>query len=882
MMCLLALLALQAGQAAASQKYAVFDLGEIEPEVVTGMGGASGINNAGYVALTVATSSSAWAGYSWFDATGAAGVGSIGSASTQVNAISNKNWLVGVSGGQAFVSDPVFGLRRIAPLPGGSTCSAAAVNDAGQVVGSSAWRGSGTHAVLWDGARGVIDLHIAGTATGINFTGLVCGNNSATGHAFLWTPYTPNGTTGSLTDLGTLPGASGSVAVAINSSGAIVGTSGGQAFIWTPAAGMTALAPLAGDTACAAYAMNDSGVVVGQSGQRPVEWSKTGVATDLNTVMTSSGTGWQLIKAAGINAQGWIVGCGMYNRVMHGFLLEPSGVTQVQAMRTPFQTSGQSIWESGFQGLKDLNYTLLSVGPWSWGPNTYGGNIDLFGVSGSYGLTVGTQGSASVIIHTGGTLGSLAVRYPVTVKLQFPDMQDIAPGQSFLVSSSYYRDPSCGFTTAPFNPRAWVEAKLKATNTLSLAASASTSGPPSETLFNFNQSLLPDDLQNINEDDIIFDTADYLSSSAPYKFDIDDYVVYGELKLPQLTAHGSLNDPYANPYGQMNGSAIDWFLQFQASITNAIAEIWGVSLTFDEQESVGGFDAEVSGSLIQLLLGLQFDIEQNFTFVPQPQITLNFQSATTWTDPQGVSHTGTQAVFNAGDSIRITMPTGSDPSVVVTPVYSLANQFTNQTNLETQFGAAFNLVTGQFDASYDGFDLIDVPFVVGAQGWTPPLLPLQLYSNTFTVEGFQSPSGHTVSLYSNKHVAPQIDALYPDTVSMYLVTSATTLSSFKSFAGGSTAVVVSGNGMTKSTTAQIDFYGASLPLPATYTDSQHVTVQVPNKLLLFPGTANLTLVNAGSTRSVMKNSATRLNSQITGTEPGKMTHWEPLQVVFEP
>jgi uncharacterized protein YfaS (alpha-2-macroglobulin family) len=37
-----------------------------------------------------------------------------------------------------------------------------------------------------------------------------------------------------------------------------------------------------------------------------------------------------------------------------------------------------------------------------------------------------------------------------------------------------------------------------------------------------------------------------------------------------------------------------------------------------------------------------------------------------------------------------------------------------------------------------------------------------------------------------------------------------------------------------------------------------------------------------TSKSVMKNSATRLNSQITGTEPGKMTHWEPLQVVFEP
>lgn len=85
---------------------------------------------------------------------------------------------------------------------GGVTSQTVAMNDGGQVAGSS-------------------------TVSGDQFT-----------HAFLWTPTTPNGTSGTMTDLGTL-GGNNSYAVAMNKSGQVVGvadTGSGydrHAFLWT-------------------------------------------------------------------------------------------------------------------------------------------------------------------------------------------------------------------------------------------------------------------------------------------------------------------------------------------------------------------------------------------------------------------------------------------------------------------------------------------------------------------------------------------------------------------------------------------------------------------------------------------------------------------------
>ena len=76
-----------------------------------------------------------------------------------------------------------------------------------------------------------------GINSAINASGQLTWSN---GHAILWTPTTPNGTSGTTTDLGLLGGTSYSFGSAINASGQVVGgfsNDGGISHhdvLWTP------------------------------------------------------------------------------------------------------------------------------------------------------------------------------------------------------------------------------------------------------------------------------------------------------------------------------------------------------------------------------------------------------------------------------------------------------------------------------------------------------------------------------------------------------------------------------------------------------------------------------------------------------------------------
>jgi probable HAF family extracellular repeat protein len=170
---------------------------------------------------------------------------------------------------------------------GGSWSAGYAINNAGQIAGSSNTAAGAYHAFVWEEAAG-------------------------------------------MRDLGTLGGRE-SRGFALNSAGAVAGAAtlrSGQyrAALWATDGSVTNLGTLGG--LCSyAYGLNDDGYAVGYSydGQgrsRAFVWAD-GMLFDLNDLVQNA-PGWSLTAAYGINEAGQIVGSGTFNGSHSAFLLDPT------------------------------------------------------------------------------------------------------------------------------------------------------------------------------------------------------------------------------------------------------------------------------------------------------------------------------------------------------------------------------------------------------------------------------------------------------------------------------------------------------------------------------------------------------------------------------
>jgi probable HAF family extracellular repeat protein len=215
----------------------------------------------------------------------------------------------------------------------------------------------------------MVDLgHIQGQrtstyASGINARGQVVGTSYGTTigpRPFLWTPATPNGDSGSMVDLGDLPDGLGSgSAHDINAMGQVVGQAvvmgpadvNRRAFLWTPdtpngsSGAMVDLGALPDTTWTQAFGINSHGQVVGSSSNVPISdeshaflWTPdvsngaTGKMVDLKALLAPEvADDWIFYYATAINDAGQIVGYGKFDPdgaggsqgVTRAFLLTP-------------------------------------------------------------------------------------------------------------------------------------------------------------------------------------------------------------------------------------------------------------------------------------------------------------------------------------------------------------------------------------------------------------------------------------------------------------------------------------------------------------------------------------------------------------------------------
>ena len=180
-------------------------------------------------------------------------------------------------------------------------------------------------------------------AYGINNADQVVGysaNSTNVYHAFLW----QNGT---MTDLGTLPGGLGSVAYGINDAGQIIGFSligpTPHAFLWENGL-MTDLGTLPGGGSSFAEGINNAGQVVGQSANHAFLW-QNGTMTDLGTLL-----GHTQSIAFDINEAGQVVGYSYNSSSVFGAFLWQNGVMtelENQALAYGINNAGQIVGVGG-------------------------------------------------------------------------------------------------------------------------------------------------------------------------------------------------------------------------------------------------------------------------------------------------------------------------------------------------------------------------------------------------------------------------------------------------------------------------------------------------------------------------------------------------------
>lgn len=217
----------------------------------------------------------------------------------------------------------------------------------------------------------ITDLGVLGkvqsAGVAINSYGQVTGYSTVDGsvyqHAFIWNPTTPNGTSGTMHDLGTLDG-NDSYGWDINDNGQITGTAGGMAYLWTPttpngSTGTMAPLGLASDRFVSGQGINNDGQVAGIAWITGTTftgahlWTPTNPNGSSGTIEFLGTAGGAYSQAYAINSGGQVVGESQtFNGFLAAFLWTPAMPNGNAGSMTNLGTFGGT-YHSGARAVND-------------------------------------------------------------------------------------------------------------------------------------------------------------------------------------------------------------------------------------------------------------------------------------------------------------------------------------------------------------------------------------------------------------------------------------------------------------------------------------------------------------------------------------------------
>jgi probable HAF family extracellular repeat protein len=707
------------------------------------------------------------------------------------------------------------------------------INDQGKVVGYSSVDQQTEHAFVWDKAsKNMVDLGSL-SADYPNTRALKINNSdhpTIVGSAyaalgsptvFIWDEIR------GMRDLKQLSGGKIGTVTGLNDKGAVLGSQPGcnpcDTYLWND--GSTTKIDVPNATSVSGSGLNDLGEVVGEATingvPTAIHWDAANGVIQLENTLDASGQGWGALSVNAINDKGWIIGSGFFDQTGHGFIMKPANIAQVYVGTGNFQTSGQSIWGPGTgSATKDL--PLMLQVPQT--PFSLGGYFNPLGLGDTGATFKGTlSAQAGLDFQASLSVGSVNVKYPVFVKLQFPDKDAIFAGDHIRVTSDWNIDNSATLSTVPFGANATLDAVARG----ELKALIHAKGLGND-IFDYDSG----NNWGFDKQYRLFDAAALLGSGSNVDFDIGNLqILTGSLKLPRVDVVSAIPTTLTG----LTGSGVDTFMSIRGNPTKLLTTVLHVPLDFGFQNSIAGGSVYANAAILQLVYGANFRLNEHLVFRSVPRIHLDFSDGRPPIE------------FDAGSSASIDMPTApNDPILTITPTIILPNQLLHQLSLEVDRSGKFIPVELKAGGSFESYNLGSWDFHPWDIEFPQQQDRFDIVNNTFQLNGFTSQRMDKFTVAAKLHAAPSLISVEPSTSTLFIIndneSQTQNYDEFQKFALGRTKLIINGSNFLKTGTQTVlTYHGATTDLQTFYKNSGTLVAYVPNKFMLLPGVGRITV-----------------------------------------